>query len=88
MLGPCNEPTTSTEDTSKVEELAYSVCSTVYDPPPDLGPDILKWIYWREKNIESWVAAVFTMGLSCWRKAICAKQGCNVPQEITEDDAF
>jgi hypothetical protein len=76
-------------DMSKLEDLAYAVYSTVHDPPPPyLDPNTLEWIYWRERDIESWVAAVFNLGSGCWRKAICARRERNAPVEITEHDPF
>jgi hypothetical protein len=77
------------DDMSKLKDLAYAVYSTAYDPPPpDPDPETLEWIYWRERDIESWAAAVFNFGSACWRKAICAGQERNAPVEITEHDPF
>lgn len=89
MLVPCDEPAVDMDDMSKLEDLAFAVHSTAYDPPPpDLDPKILEWIYWRERDVESWVATVFHLGSACWRKAICARQERNAPVEITEHDLF
>ena len=89
MLDSCDEPTTNMSDMSRLKDLAYAVHSTVYDPPPpELDPEILEWIYWREREVESWVAAVFNFGSECWRKAICAREERNASVEITEHDPF